>query len=123
MRILSNRLEGITDKFDENISIISDAEKMNMMEWMEKRRVFMKNDTNDAVIQRMMTLKSEFEKSLDALAKEHKLITEERQLLEGDRSLFHQWWQSIKAPMMYQTNLHLTNKNLNYKLIHQGIQM
>ena len=100
MVILSKRLEGLSDKFDENISIISDNEKMNVMQWMEKRREFIKSDTNDVVIQQMIKLKKELESTLDAVTKERKLITEERELLEGDRAAFYQWWQSIKATTM-----------------------
>lgn len=32
---------------------------------------------------------------MDAARKERKLITEEQELMEGDRSAFYQWWTTI----------------------------
>jgi hypothetical protein len=59
---------------------------MNIMEWMEKRRVFMKSNTNDEVKQRIIKLQNKLEALLDEVTKECKLIREKRQLLEGDRN-------------------------------------
>ena len=96
MTVLSNRLEGLSDKFDETITIISDQEKMRVLEWMAKRTAFMKSNTNDDVIQKMIKLQKEMEESLDAVKEERKLINEERELMEGDRNAFYQWWDSLK---------------------------
>ena len=112
MMILSNRLEGLTDKFDENISIISDNEKMNTMKWMEKRREFMKSDTSDQVVQQMINIKKELETALDAAKKERILLTEEREHLEGDRHAFYQWWDSLKETTKpANNNRHFTFDN------------
>jgi hypothetical protein len=63
MTTLSNRLEGLNDKFDENITAISDKEQMRVLQWMEKRMNFMKDNTNDDVIQKMMKMQSKLEES------------------------------------------------------------
>ena len=59
---------------------------MNIMEWMEKRRVFMKSNTNDEVKQRIIKLQNKLEALLDEVTKDCKLIRDKRQLLEGDRN-------------------------------------
>lgn len=56
------------------------------MEWMEKRRVFMKSNTNDEVKQRIIKLQNKLEALLDEVTKDCKLIRDKRQLLEGDRN-------------------------------------
>ena len=117
MTMLSNRLEGLSDKFDETITNISDQEQMRVLQWMEKRMQILKANTNDDVIQGMITIKKELEDTLDEVRKERNMITEERKLLEGDRHLFHQWWQSIKtshqAPdtVLSNQNLHVNTSN------------
>jgi hypothetical protein len=96
MTTLSNRLEGLSDKFDENITAISDKEQMRVLQWMEKRMKFMKDNTNDDVIQKLIGIQQKLEQSLEEVQKERTLVNEERQLLEGDRNAFYQWWQNIK---------------------------
>ena len=94
MTMLSNRLKGLSDKFDETITNISDQKQMRKLQWMEKRMHFLKENTNDN-IQGMIKVKKELEDTLDAVRKERKLITEEQELMEGDRSAFYQWWTTI----------------------------
>ena len=45
---------------------------------------FMKDSTSDDVFQKMITLQRKLEESLEEVQREHKLIIEERHLMEGD---------------------------------------
>lgn len=120
MITLQKRIHGATDKFEEMICMQTDKERINFIQWMDKRLKILKQQEGDGdIINQLMMKHDKLVTALDIVAKERMKLNAERIMLEGDRNAFQQWWNAIKGdfdngghnntPPPINTNINMTH--------------
>ena len=122
MIILQKRIHGATDKFEEVICSTTDKERTSFIEWMNKRMRFLDNKEGEGdTINQLMMKHHKLELAIEEMATERTKIRAERLLLEGDRHVFNQWWNTIKNKLDNQhTNQQPPTNSQRYSEHHES---